>query len=510
MRFAQMLQSVREPVTITGNTDVEIVGLFYDSRKVEPGGLFFALRGAAVDGHQYLGRAVAAGAAALVVEDAAGVPAGFPCAVVSDARLAMSLMAASFYGNPTDDIPVVGITGTNGKTTTTYLIESMLEKSGIPAAVLGTINYRFRDTILPAPNTTPESVDLQKTLRQLVNLGARGVVMEVSSHALEQRRVDGCRFDVGIFTNLTQDHLDYHHDMDSYRASKQRLFSQLLLPDGVKPSRAAVLNIDDPAGLEFVRVSSCPVITYGLSPGARITARDVIFSTGGISGTLCTPAGEIHFSSRLLGRFNLYNILSASSAAIALGIPLQAIRDGIAEHGKVQGRLERVENERGVTLLVDYAHTGDALENVLTTLSELEHRRIITVFGCGGDRDRGKRPIMGRIAARCSDLSIVTSDNPRTEEPASIIEEVRAGIIPLGLREYKGAELSGGLGERGFLCVESRREAIRLAVRIAEPGDILLIAGKGHEDYQIIGTEKHHFDDREEAIRAFREQGAVR
>lgn len=507
MRFAQLLQSVREPVALTGNTDVEIVGLFYDSRKVEPGGLFFALRGAAADGHQYLGRAVAAGAAALVVEDAANVPAGFPCAVVSDARLAMSLMAASFYGNPTDGIPVVGITGTNGKTTTTYLIESMLERSGIPAAVLGTINYRFRDTTLPAPNTTPESVDLQKTLRQLVNLGARGVVMEVSSHALEQRRVDGCRFDVGIFTNLTRDHLDYHHDMDSYRASKQRLFSQLLLPDGVKPSRAAVVNIDDPAGFEFVRVSSCPVITYGLSPGATITARDVVFSTGGISGTLCAPAGEIHFSSLLLGRFNLYNILSASSAAVALGIPLQAIRDGIAEHGKVQGRLERVENERGVTLLVDYAHTGDALENVLTTLGELEHRRIITVFGCGGDRDRGKRPIMGGIAARLGDLSIVTSDNPRTEEPASIIEEVRAGILPLGLREYKVSELSAGLSERGFLCVESRREAIRLAVSLAEPGDIVLIAGKGHEDYQIIGTEKHHFDDREEAARAFREQG---
>lgn len=510
MRFVQLLQSIGKPVAITGNTDVEIRDLFYDSRKVEPGGLFFALRGAAVDGHRFLQRAVEAGASALVVEDATDVPPGVPCATVRDARHAMSLMAAAFYGNPTDGVPLVGITGTNGKTTTTYLIESMLEKSGIPTAVLGTINYRFRNTTLPAPNTTPESVDLQATLRQLVNLGARGVVMEVSSHALEQRRVDGCRFDVGIFTNLTRDHLDYHHDMDSYSASKQRFFSELLAPDRVKPSRSAVVNIDDPAGFQFVEVSACPVITYGLAPDARISAWNVVFSTGGISGTLCTPAGETAFSSQLLGRFNLYNILAASSAAFALGVPLQAIQGGISEHGKVEGRLERVENERGVTLLVDYAHTGDALENVLATLSELEHGRIITVFGCGGDRDRGKRPIMGEIAARYSDLAIVTSDNPRTEEPASIIAEVRSGILPLGIREYATSDLSGGFPERGFLSVESRREAIRLAVGLAKPGDIVLIAGKGHEDYQIIGAEKHHFDDREEAARAFREQGAAR
>jgi UDP-N-acetylmuramoyl-L-alanyl-D-glutamate--2,6-diaminopimelate ligase len=509
MRFAQLLQSLGEPAGIAGNTDVEIRGLFYDSRRVEPGGLFFALRGVTVDGHRFLQRAVEAGAAALVVEDATDAPPGVPCAIVRDARLAMSLMAAVFYGNPTDGIPLVGITGTNGKTTTTFLIEAMLEKSGIPTAVLGTINYRFRDTTLPAPNTTPESVDLQMILHQLVALGARGVVMEVSSHALEQRRVDGCRFDVGIFTNLTRDHLDYHHDMDSYRASKQRLFSELLVPDKVKPSRSAVVNIDDPAGSQFVAAAACPVITYGLAAEARIRARNVLFSTGGISGILCTPAGEIDFSSRLLGRFNLYNILAASSAAFALGVPLQAIRDGITEHGTVEGRLERVENERGVTLLVDYAHTGDALENVLATLSELEHGRIVTVFGCGGDRDRGKRPIMGGIAGRYSDLAIVTSDNPRTEEPASIIAEVRAGILPLGIREYTTSELSGGFAERGFLCLQSRREAIRLAVRLAKPGDIVLIAGKGHEDYQIIGTEKHHFDDREEAALAFREEGVA-
>jgi UDP-N-acetylmuramoyl-L-alanyl-D-glutamate--2,6-diaminopimelate ligase len=510
MRFSELLQTIEETVRITGNTDAEIRGLCYDSRSVESGSLFFALRGVAVDGHRFLHQAVQAGAAALVVEDDTNAPRDVPCATVRDARRAMSLLAAAFYRNPTDGVPVVGITGTNGKTTTTYLIESMLEKSGIPTAVLGTINYRFRDTTLPAPNTTPESVDLQKILRLLVDLGARGVVMEVSSHALEQRRVDGCRFDVGIFTNLTRDHLDYHHDMASYSASKQRFFSELLVPDNVKPIRSAVVNIDDPAGFQFAAAAACPVISYGLAAEAQIGARNVVFTTAGISGTLCTPSGEMDFSSRLLGRFNLYNILAASAAAFALDVPLKAIRAGILEHGKVEGRLERVENGRGVTLLVDYAHTGDALENVLTTLVELEHGRIITVLGCGGDRDRGKRPIMGEIAGRYSDLAIITSDNPRTEDPASIIAEVRAGILSLGIREYAFSDLTRGRAERGFLCVELRREAIRLAVRLAEPGDIVLIAGKGHEDYQIIGTEKHHFDDREEAAQAFREEGVAR
>ena len=510
MRFSELLQSIGEPVRVTGNTGVEILGLYYDSRKVASGGLFFALRGAAVDGHSFLTQAVRAGAAALVVEDDAGIPEGVTTVTVRDARLAMSRMAAAFYRHPTDGVPLIGITGTNGKTTTTYLLEAMLEKAGIPAAVLGTINYRFRGNVFASPHTTPESVDLQKTLRQLIDLGARAVVMEVSSHALEQRRVDGCRFDAGIFTNLTRDHLDYHHDMDSYLASKQRLFTELLAPDREKPVRHAVVNIDDPMGERIAGSAACPVITYGLIQDAAVSAKDVVFSTSGISGTLRSPEGAVPFSSRLLGRFNLYNILSAAAAAHALGVPLDIISSGIADHGKVEGRLERVENDRQVTVLVDYAHTGDALENVLKTLLELEPRRIITVFGCGGDRDRGKRPIMGEIAGRYSDLAIITSDNPRTEEPAAIIEEVRGGILPLALREYAESDFSTGISEKGFVRIESRREAIRLAARIAGPGDIVLIAGKGHEDYQIIGTEKHHFDDREEAERAFREGGEAR
>ncbi len=507
MRFSKLLQSIGEPVRVAGTTDLEIQGLFYDSRSVVPGGLFFALRGATVDGHSFLSRAVNAGAIALVVEDDSDLPKGITAVTVPDARQAMARMAACYFANPTAGIPLVGITGTNGKTTTTYLIESMLHKGGIPSAVLGTINYRFGEHRFASSHTTPESVDLQKMLRQLVDLGAKGVVMEVSSHALEQKRVDGCLFDVGVFTNLTRDHLDYHHDMESYQESKQRLFSELLVPDRQKPQRQAVINIDDPAGAAIARSAACPVLTYGLDPGAALSARDVVFSTTGISGTLVTPGGETAFSSRLLGRFNLYNILSAAGAAFALGMSLETICSGIAEHGKVEGRLERVENALGVTILVDYAHTGDALENVLQTLKELATGRIITVFGCGGDRDRGKRSIMGDVAGRFSDLAIITSDNPRSEDPATIIREVREGLLPLGLREYTISELSGDTSEKGFLSVESRRDAIRLAIRCARAGDIVLIAGKGHEDYQIIGTERHHFDDREEAAAALRLSG---
>jgi len=484
----------------------EIEGLSCDSRQVRPGGLFFALRGVATDGHDFISAARDRGAVAVVVEDPSRVPDGMAWLKVDDARLAMSRAAAAFYGNPTDSIPVVGITGTNGKTTTTYLVESIMARAGIPAAVLGTISYRFGDLNIPAPHTTPESVDLQRTLRELVEQGARGVVMEVSSHALEQRRVDGCRFDVGIFTNLTRDHLDYHRDMESYFGSKARLFTELLASDDTKPRRAAAVNVDDPYGARLASSSAAPVLSYGLSSSSLVRPEEVVFSVNGIAGSLVTPLGTTPFRSRLLGRFNLYNILAAVAAGVALGLPLEAIRDGIEGDVRVPGRLERVENDRKVTVLVDYAHTGDALENVLRTVAEIATGRIITVFGCGGDRDRGKRPVMGEIAGRSSDLTIVTSDNPRTEDAGAIIAEILGGIRTLGLKEYGPDELSTGFEARGFTAVESRREAIRLASRVAKPGDIVLLAGKGHEDYQIIASVKHHFDDREEAANAFRQE----
>ncbi|WP_298438651.1 UDP-N-acetylmuramoyl-L-alanyl-D-glutamate--2,6-diaminopimelate ligase [Geobacter sp.] len=495
------LARVIGPSATDGDLTREIEGLCYDSRQVGSGGLFFALRGVAIDGHDFIGAARERGAVAVVLEDPKRAPAGMTWLQVDDARLAMSRAAAAFYGNPTDGIPVVGITGTNGKTTTTYLMEAIMGRAGMPAAVLGTVSYRFGSRVIPAPHTTPESVDLQRIIREFADLGARGVVMEVSSHALEQHRVDGCRFDVGVFSNLTRDHLDYHLDMESYFASKARLFTELLAADAVKPRRAAVINIDDPYGVRLAASAVAPVISYGLSAAAAVRAVDVGFTVDGIAGTLVTPEGTQPFRSQLLGRFNLYNILAAVAAGVALDIPLADIVAALGGSVSVPGRLERVENDRKVTVLVDYAHTGDALENVLATVSEFARGRIITVFGCGGDRDRGKRPVMGEIAGRYSDLTIVTSDNPRTEEPGAIIAEVLAGLRGAGVREFAPEEL-GTAGEKGFTSLVSRRDAIRLAIRAARPGDIVLLAGKGHEDYQIIGTVKHHFDDREEAAAA--------
>lgn len=506
MFFSELLKAV-EPLRICGETGIEIHGLCYDSRHVVPGGLFFALRGNAADGHSFIETAVRAGAVAVVAEDGNAVPAGTPYATVADSRRAMALMAALYYGNPSDTVPLIGITGTNGKTTTSYMIEAILEAAGFPTAVLGTVSYRFRDKTIPAPHTTPESAELQKILRGMAEMGAKAMVMEVSSHALDQRRVEGCRFDAAVFTNLTRDHLDYHLDMESYLASKKRLFSELLAPDGVKPRRMAAVNMDNSYGTEIAASSACPVVSYGLGPGMQVSARDICFTIDGITGILSTPKGQARFSSPMPGRFNLYNILAAAAVGTAMDLPFQSILSGIERHRMVPGRLERVENKRGVGLFVDYAHTGDALENVLSTLSELATRRIITIFGCGGDRDRGKRPVMGEVAGRFSDLSIITSDNPRTEVPSAIMEAIKSGIRNLGIREYGRDELAGGFTEKGYILVESRREAIRMAVRLSGPGDIVLLAGKGHEDYQIIGREKIHFDDREEAAAAFRELG---
>lgn len=488
-----------------GDASVEISGVTCDSRAVKAGALFFALRGVTSDGHRYISAALESGASAVVLEDASFAPAGHPWVQVPEGRQAMAQMAAEFYGQPTAALPLIGITGTNGKTTTTYLIEAIMNAAGMPAAVLGTISYRFGSMAIEASHTTPESTELQAAFRKLADAGAKGFVMEVSSHALEQRRVDGCCFDVGVFSNLTRDHLDYHKTMESYLAAKKRLFAELLRPDAVKPVRRAVINMDDACGAELAAAAVCPVISYAASHAADVYAKDCTLTVDGISGTLVTPKGQTVFVSRLLGRFNLYNILAAAAAAVALDIPLDAIKKGIEGHARVPGRMERVENDKDIAVLVDYAHTGDALENVLSTVREVAAGRIITVFGCGGDRDPGKRPIMGRIAAEMSDLAIVTSDNPRTEQPLVIMEQIHEGIKLLGLQMYNPEELQSGFGQKGYAMVENRRDAIRLAVQAARPGDVVMLAGKGHEDYQIIGTVKHHFDDREEAAKAFKE-----
>lgn len=507
MKLLKLLSGLAD-AEIHGDDSISIDLLTCDSRNVQQGTLFFALPGTSVDGHLFIGKAVEAGAVAVVLENPDFAPQGITWVRVADCRKAMGLISAVFNGEPTAQKPLIGITGTNGKTTTTFLIEAVLAAAGIPAAVLGTISYRFGTTVIEASHTTPESTELQSAFRQLAEAGAKAFVMEVSSHALEQKRVDGCHFDVGIFSNLTRDHLDYHGTMDSYLQAKQRLFSELLLPAGNKPARRAAINMDDPYGAAIAASCACPVITYGIRGENDVQPLNVISTVDGISGIIKTPAGSFSFSSKLLGSFNLSNILAAVSAGVALGLPLEAIKSGIENHTTVPGRMERVDNRLGITCLVDYAHTGDALENVLSTLKEISTGRIISVFGCGGDRDNGKRPIMGRIAAELSDLAIVTSDNPRTEQPQVILQHIKNGITPLAIREYRLEELSGGFSEKGFVMLENRREAIRLAVRLASAGDIVLLAGKGHEDYQIIGKVKHHFDDREEAAAAFAEKTA--
>jgi UDP-N-acetylmuramoyl-L-alanyl-D-glutamate--2,6-diaminopimelate ligase len=501
MKLSQLLRAITD-FQLHGDDSVTISAVSCDSRNVTSGTLFFALRGTTVDGHNYIKAAVQSGATAIILEDETNAPTGIPWVKVSNGRSVMACMAAEFYGNPTLGLPLVGITGTNGKTTTTYLIEAILAAAGMAPAVLGTISYRFGATRIEASHTTPESTELQGAFHQLINAGARSFVMEVSSHALEQKRVDSCHFDVGIFSNLTRDHLDYHQTMESYLGAKQRLFSELLHPTTKKPRRRAVINMDDPYGAAIAGKTSCPVITYGIQYQGDVQVTELSSSVNGFSGTLVTPKGKVSFTSKLVGRFNLSNILAAVSAGIALDLPLEAIKTGIETHTTVPGRMERVDNSRGITLLVDYAHTGDALENVLTTLKELATGRIITVFGCGGDRDPGKRPIMGRIAAQLSDLAIVTSDNPRTEDPFTILAQVKAGITTLGSHEYALNELSDSFDKKGFVMLENRAAAIRLAVRLAKAGDIVLLAGKGHEDYQIIGKTKHHFDDREQAAQA--------
>ncbi len=479
-----------------GGPDPEITGLYYDSRRVQPGGLFFALRGAKADGHQFIDQAVANGAAAVIMEEARPLPSSVAGFVAANGREAMARVAAAFYGDPTAAMKTVGVTGTNGKTTTTFLIESILRTAGLHPAVVGTISYRFGSRQLPSEHTTPESVDLLATLAAFGREGADALVMEASSHALEQFRVDGVRFDVGVFTNLTPEHLDYHGTMEQYFASKRRLFSELLPAAGGR----GVINIDDPYGAQLSGEFPS-ALTCGTAAGAAVRAVEARLSMAGIEARVVTPAGDFELRSGLLGDYNLHNLLCAAGAGIALGLSPQTVAAGLAAAPQVPGRLERIDNDRGALVLVDYAHTGDALEKVLQTLAGLSPARIITVFGCGGDRDRTKRPVMGEIAARFSDLAVVTSDNPRTEDPLAIIAEVEGGVrrrFPHPWTEPEAVTIPG----KGFVTVPDRRSAIQLAVRALGPGDLLLVAGKGHEDYQIIGRERIHFDDREELRRA--------
>jgi UDP-N-acetylmuramoyl-L-alanyl-D-glutamate--2,6-diaminopimelate ligase len=500
MKMSELFHTL-SPRAVFGPSDADISGLFYDSREVVPGGAFFALRGAITDGHKYIDQALRQGAVVVVFEEEHPLPPEVTGVLVEDCRRALALAASAFFRDPTRDMTVLGVTGTNGKTTVTYLLESILRTAGKRPAVLGTVNYRFGDQILPSKHTTPESVDLLRTIAEFRGAGADALVLEVSSHALEQHRVDGIHFDVGVFTNLTPEHLDYHGDLESYFAAKCRLFDGL----GDYGPRLGVVNIDDPCGERLVKQAESrttgDLLTCGLSAGAAVRPVRSILSLSGIEARISSPQGAFDLRSPLLGEFNLHNLLCAAAAALALDIPPESVAQGLNQAPPVPGRLEPVANDLGALVLVDYAHTGDALDKVLSTLQDLNPRRLVTIFGCGGDRDRSKRPVMGSVAARRSDLAVLTSDNPRTEDPLVIIEDVRPGLEQVLGGEWSREE-AGSRSGRGYVVIPDRREAIRFATGLLQAGDLLLVAGKGHEDYQIIGREKFHFDDREELRRA--------
>jgi len=495
------LLAALQPLSVAGPKTGTIGGLAYDSRRVTPGVCFFALRGSSVDGHAFIDQALQAGATVIVMEESRPLPATILAIRVTDSRQALALASALYFDTPAKKMVSIGVTGTNGKTTITYLLEAILQAAGRRPAVIGTVNYRFGSLQQPASHTTPESLELQQTLAEFHAAGADALVMEISSHALDQNRVDGIPLKVGIFTNLTPEHLDYHKTMDAYFASKRRLFADYIVP----AKAAAVINIDDAYGqrlaAEFKDSWTC-----GLGDGARIQAQNVALSRAGVDFDVTLPDGLIHIHSPLLGRFNISNLLCAITAAASLGIDGATIVAGLGQAVNVPGRLERVKNTRDALVLVDYAHTGDALENVLTTLCDLKPRRLITVFGCGGDRDRRKRPVMGEVAARYSDLVIVTSDNPRTEDPAAIIAEILPGVQSRFADELTEESAFAPMA-CGYRVMADRRTALGFAVALLQPGDLLLVAGKGHEDYQIIGHQRLHFDDREELRDALLKKG---
>ncbi len=491
-----------EGCRLQGDENLLVSGVAYHSGEVEPGGVFVALKGARTDGHRFLADALARGAAAIVTEQELMAPAGVAVARVPQARLALAHLSAALYGHPSRELTLVGITGTNGKTSTAYLLEAILGHAGRRVGVIGTVNYRAGQQTWPAPVTTPESLDLQRLLRAMCDAGVSHVCMEVSSHALDLRRVDRAAFDVGVFTNLSQDHLDYHRDLEDYFTVKSRLFLEIL-GNGAAPSGLAVLNLDDPRGRELHRRVRVTALTYGCHPDSQVRPLTHEFRPNGIKARLTSPMGEMEIDSPLVGPFTLANILAAAATALGLGLPAEVVAQGLSSLSGVPGRLERFGPPEGPGVFVDYAHTPAALALALGALQQLEFSRIITVFGCGGDRDRKKRPLMGRAAAAGADLVIVTSDNPRSEEPLAIIQEIEPGIAAAGLEKI--SEAAAMQGKRGYLVVPDRRSAIRLAVKLARPGEAVLVAGKGHEDYQIWGTERRHFDDREEVAEALKE-----
>ncbi len=488
MTLGQLFAVVPGAQLPAGLAGQPVAHLRLDSRKVQKGDLFFALSGQHRQGREYASAALAAGAVAVVCEEPLE---GLPTIRVTEARRTLALCAAELAGHPDRKLRLIGITGTNGKTTTALLVASIAEAAGESPGVIGTVGYRVGARQEPAPFTTPEAPELCELLSAMVTAGVKSCAMEVSSHALAQHRVSGLRFAAAGFTHLTRDHLDFHHDMESYFQAKRRLFVELLAPDGV-----IVVNGDDAHGARLAQELSKtrPVWRFGRAPGSEVRLVSVETTLQGTTLLLETPVGALTLRSPLVGAHNAENLALAAGLCLALGYPAATVTAGLAALERVPGRLDRVVGG-AVPAFVDYAHTDDALTRVCAALRSVGAKRLVLVFGCGGDRDPGKRPLMGTAAARGADLVIATSDNPRSESPAAILAQIVPGLLQGGAAALKAEDQRPGA--RGFLVEPDRARAIQLAVELAGPDAVLLVAGKGHEDYQLIGDQRLHFDDRE-------------
>jgi UDP-N-acetylmuramoyl-L-alanyl-D-glutamate--2,6-diaminopimelate ligase len=491
--LAELLKNVRAEV-LQGDLEIKLNGFHYDSRKIEEEFLFVAVKGFKADGHEFISQAIAKGAVALLVEKRVNAPKEITVIQVGNTRRALPIIAANYYQEPANKFSLIGVTGTNGKTTTTFLIEAILKELGKKVGLIGTIENRIGEQAFPVLHTTPESLELQRLFHLMVQEEVDYAVMEVSSHALDLGRVDQVEFDVGVFTNLTQDHLDYHQDMEHYMQSKAILFSRLGETNYKNRLKYCVVNGDDPYSKKIVASTQVPIITYGIKKGNDVIASNVEITAAGTRFTVSYWEGSFDLSLRLTGLFSVYNALAAAAVGLKEEINPAIIKKALEKLTGVAGRFEAVNMGQNFAVIVDYAHTPDSLENILLTAKEFVKGRVITVFGCGGDRDRTKRPIMGEKAAQHSDYCIITSDNPRSEEPLEII----ADIIP-GVKKF--------MEEDSYEVVENRKDAIEKAVNKAKKGDMVIIAGKGHETYQIIRDQVFLFDDRLVAKEALKKLG---
>jgi UDP-N-acetylmuramoyl-L-alanyl-D-glutamate--2,6-diaminopimelate ligase len=495
MQLEQLLEGI-DIINIAGDLAGEVSTLCYSADKCEESSLFVAIAGLKHDGHDFITDAITRGARFIVHEKDIQLPSSVTAIRVADSRRALGILAKNYFGNPSAGLCLVGVTGTNGKTTTTYILESILTQAGYKCGVLGTVNYRYNNKTYSAPNTTPESYELQRILRDMADAGITHVIAEVSSHAIDLKRVDDCDFDLGVFTNLSHEHLDYHLTMENYFQAKKRFFAEVLRQSKKVHQQKMIINGDDQWGRIILQDLALPSLSYGMEKNNAVKTLNYELSLTGIKAQIDLAGVTISIQTPLVGKFNIYNILAAAAAAKAMQITEAVIAAGIANLSLVPGRLERIDSSSGFTVLVDYAHKPDALKQVLQNLTEFKKKRIITVFGCGGNRDRGKRPLMGEIATSFSDLTIVTSDNPRLEDPLAIITEIETGIDKSKIKKVTPDKLGVTKGIHCYSIISDRKTAIETAINFAKAEDIVLIAGKGHEDYQIIGSSKTPFDDR--------------